>query len=79
MTTSQQPLPPTIVLDQGVVRTIVCSDEDNEAIESYVNLNYPTGISSRWTMVEGDTLDDGSPYPPPCPERPGHFHYALTC
>lgn len=48
-------------------------------VEAEVNKKIPTGISSKWRIIEAK-FADGSPNPTLCSNFPGsRLHYLLTC
>lgn len=66
---------------RGVVFMSVCVDDDMpiEQIERCANQKSPSGISSEWKISEEPTFSGGEPNPSPCPDKPGHTHYLLSC
>ena len=47
-------------------------------IEKFVNETHPSGISSKWEVVEeDDDCLDGDPLRVPCDDREGYVHTVL--
>ena len=64
----------------GICAMSVCSSLPVEEIVDRANLEYPTGISSRWGLSEATEFHSGQPNPCPCEENPEtHKHYLLVC
>lgn len=66
---------------KGLVTISVCAPADmaHEEIERLANLEYPTGIESRWTISDEATFADGSPHPGICEGNENSRHYLLHC
>lgn len=61
----------------GFVFLSVCTHLSDEEVELTANVERPTGISSRWSIHDGD-FDDAS-NGCPCPDHPGNRHVLLSC
>jgi len=48
-------------------------------VELEVNLDSPTGISSRWKISKKRKLDDGTKLPAPCLDDTSRMHYFMEC
>lgn len=62
----------------GIVYLSVCTHLSDEEVELAANVERPTGISSRWSIHDGD-FRDGTPNGCPCPDHPGNRHVLLSC
>jgi len=65
----------------GLVCLSVCAPKTvtPEQIETFVNDEHPTGISSPWAISDDD-FADGHPNPCPCDQQPeSRLHYLLNC
>lgn len=64
----------------GIVACSVCVPHDmpREEIERLVNMESPTGISSRWAIAE-DSFADGAENPHECELDTSRLHYLLHC
>ena len=64
----------------GIVCASVCTSLTPGEAELALNVEHPTGISTRWTLSEDKTFGDGvSPMPCGCPDHPGNKHYLFNC
>lgn len=72
-----------IIYSKGLVSVSVCAVNEltPEQVEEMTNIEYPTGISSKWHISEDKTFKDGvSTNPCPCEEYPTkRKHYLLNC
>jgi hypothetical protein len=57
----------------------VCTNLEVRELETRANLEYPTGISSRWQVSKDATFRNGQPNPCPCERGGGCMHYLLDC
>lgn len=72
--------PDVVVIATGLIFTSVCTGlDDTEQIEAAVNAEFPTGITSRWTLCRDKSFGDGTPHPAPCPDDDARWHYLLSC
>lgn len=69
------------VYSNGLCYCSICTNLDSVAmIENLVNLENPTGTSSRWKISKDPTFNSGDPNPCPCNQKPNtHKHYLLEC
>lgn len=70
---------PTVVYSSGLCMASVCSKEPVPDMLRSVNLQNPTGISSRWELSKNPTFASGEPNPMQCPDDPDRKHYLLEC
>jgi hypothetical protein len=70
-----------VVYAVGVVCASVCAPADwpREDVERAVNLDQPTGISSRWAISDDETFSGGEPNPSPCHDDNTRLHWLLNC
>lgn len=71
-------LPDVVVYAYGLVFLSACTALDDEATTARVNAEWPTGISSRWS-VHGEPYADGTPNPSPCNKQPERRHVLFSC
>lgn len=69
------------VMSWGLVSLSACAPADTsiEDITHEVNLQQPTGISSRWALSEDKTFSGGQPNPCPCEQDLTRLHYLFNC
>jgi len=65
----------------GLCCASVCSTLSLEETTERLNVEHPTGITSRWEPSKDATFADGkSPNPCPCNQNPTtHKHYLFNC
>ncbi len=64
----------------GLCCASVCTDlTDREEIERITNLEYPTGIDSKWEISKDTHFHQGGPMPGPCEKDPSRTHYLMEC
>ena len=72
----------TYVYSSGLACCSVCVPKDFaiEKVEQVVNMENPTGISSRWKVSKDVTFRDGiTTNPCPCEKDPDRIHYLMNC
>jgi hypothetical protein len=67
------------VISWGLVAASVCTSLPLPEATARLNLELPTGISSRWQPSEDPTFATGQPNPCPCEQRSGNQHYLFNC
>lgn len=68
------------IYSEGVVCTSVCTSLSIEVATERLNVECPTGISSRWKLSSDTTFAGGTPMPCVCPDYPEtHKHYLFNC
>ncbi|HYQ69048.1 hypothetical protein [Actinophytocola sp.] len=81
-TTTDQPTdttPDFVLIGYGLVYASVCTSLDDEQATARLNMEWPTGISSRWTK-SSDKFHGGYPNPRPCERKPDtHRHILFVC
>ena len=72
---------PVEVYAYGLINVSCCASDDlnKVAIERAVNMEFPTGISSRWEIAEETEFAEGEPMPSPCPHSVERQHWLLHC
>lgn len=65
----------------GICTASVCSPTEMPAHEvvELVNREFPTGISSPWTLSDDETFANGAPNPTACERGPERTHRLLVC
>jgi hypothetical protein len=56
----------------------VCTSLSDDDATDELNLAWPTGIESRWTIAD-EAFADGTPNPAPCADAPTHRHLLFSC
>ena len=69
------------IYSNGIVHCSVCVPKDmsREAIEGAVNLQNPTGVSTKWKIDESGKFADGTLFPAQCEEDATRFHWLMVC
>ena len=62
----------------GLVCASVCTNLSIEDAAKRLNLEHPTGISSRWAKAD-EAFSDGSPNPHSCEKDSRLQHYLFHC
>lgn len=76
--------PPTdraafVVYSHGIVHASACTSLTDDAATAKMNVEYPTGIDSRW-QITGEPFRTGEPNGVPCHDAPEtHRHVLFTC
>ena len=65
----------------GLCACSVCAPAamQRDAVERAVNLQNPTGISSRWHISEDTHFATGETNPSPCQDVANRTHWLLSC
>ncbi len=63
----------------GICAASVCTNLPAEAVVDEMNKQWPTEISSDWTLDPDPTFRSGQPNPNQCEEREDCKHYLLCC
>lgn len=64
---------------RGPIYCSVCTDIANvDEITDKVNLQNPTGISSKWRLAK-EPFNDGTANPHACEQSSNKKHYLFTC
>jgi hypothetical protein len=50
-----------------------------EEVVNAINLQNPTGISSKWQISENEKFRSGEPNPCVCERDPDRRHYLMVC
>lgn len=69
-----------IVYSVGLCCCSVCvvAEADIEEITQFVNLNFPTGISSHWALAK-ESFSNGQSNPHICERHSNRLHYLFSC
>jgi len=72
--------PPAIVYATGICHCSACVPKnwDRARVEIVVNIEHPTGISSKWAISDENFLS-GESNPCPCEEDSSRQHWLLNC
>jgi len=63
----------------GLVCTSVCTSLSVKEATARLNMEVPTGISSRWAKSKDKTFATGEPNPHRCETYSDHKHYLFNC
>lgn len=63
----------------GLMYASVCTGWDDDQTTRWLNLSYPTGISSQWSVSADATFAGGAPNPSPCEQDPCRRHVLFSC
>jgi len=69
------------VYTMGLCHCSVCAPAgmEREVLESLINEEHPTEISSQWTVSKEETFSGGQKNPSPCDQDPARLHYLMEC
>lgn len=70
-----------IVYSSGLCFCAVCAPADMsiDELTQLVNIQNPTGISSRWQLSDTDVFASGESMPAPCAQDDSKLHYLFEC
>lgn len=77
-THAKEEVPELYVMGLGLCYATVCTTLDDEEAGWMLNLRWPTGISSPWT-VSSAPFKDGTPSPCVCESDPSRRHVLFEC
>jgi hypothetical protein len=77
--TATEPETDFYVLAWGLVAATVCTSLPIEDATKRLNLELPTGISSRWAPAPDKTFHTGEPNPHQCAQYAAHQHVLFQC
>lgn len=63
----------------GIVSASVCTSLSVDEAAKRLNVEQPTGISSKWSLSTDKTFSGGEPNGCDCPDHRGNKHYLFNC
>lgn len=63
----------------GLCAATVCTSLPPEEAADRLNADWPTGISSRWSLSDHTHFHSGEPNGCMCSDHVGNKHYLMSC